>query len=70
MRSCMGIVDAPRTDTVIDEVRACAEIIAGGGARLDLEFMAYGPVPTIGDAIALSDTVGPRCSASWSTAGT
>lgn len=59
VRSCMGIVDAPLTDTVIDEVRACAEIIAGGGARLDLEFMAYGPVPAISDAVALSDTVGP-----------
>lgn len=47
---------------LVRELRSCAEALADAGVRLALEFLPYGPLATLPDAISLCATVGwQRC---------
>ena len=56
-------LDDPRDPRVRDQLRRCAEIFAGAGVRLAIEFLPYSCVSSVGDASELCDEVG------WDAAG-
>ena len=56
-------IEDPRDPRVRDRLRRCADILAGAGVRLAIEFLPYSCVPTVADAFDLCDAVG------WDAAG-
>jgi len=60
---CLTAPTQPMTSAqLIDELASCAEILGGAGARLALEFVPYGQLPTLAAAIEICDAVGwERC---------
>ncbi|MBB4134918.1 sugar phosphate isomerase/epimerase family protein [Gordonia humi] len=59
---CNAVIEDPVDDSVVDELKACADLIADAGSYLCLEFMAYGPLPRLDAAMDIVDRVGwERC---------
>ena len=56
-------IDDPRDPRLRDRLRRCAEILAGSGVRLAIDFLPYSCLPTLADAVDLCDAVG------WDAAG-
>jgi sugar phosphate isomerase/epimerase len=59
---CITVVDAEVNGEAVARLKACAEILAPSAIRMALEFMPYGPLATLGEAIEICDAVGwDRC---------
>jgi sugar phosphate isomerase/epimerase len=59
---CIAAVYTATPDEVIPDLRTGAAILAESGVRAALEFVPYGGLPTLSDAIAVCDAVGwGRC---------
>jgi sugar phosphate isomerase/epimerase len=60
--TCIAALYTATPDEAIDDLRAGASILAESGVRTALEFVPYGSLPTLADAIALCAAVGwERC---------
>jgi sugar phosphate isomerase/epimerase len=59
---CVTTLSAPVSPRLLDELRTCAEVLAGADARLALEFASYGHPRTLDEAVAVCEAVGwERC---------
>lgn len=59
---CVTVLDAAPTAAVVTDLRTCAAILAEAGVRLAVEFLPYGPLPTLADAVEVCEAVGwQRC---------
>jgi sugar phosphate isomerase/epimerase len=56
------LLDVETSRDAIAKLKACCEILAASGVRMALEFMPYGSLATLRDAIDVCDAVGwARC---------
>jgi sugar phosphate isomerase/epimerase len=62
-RTCIAAFLAPVEHAqAVAELKDCADVLAGTGTRLALEFVAYGSLSRLADAVALCEAVGwERC---------
>jgi sugar phosphate isomerase/epimerase len=59
---CIAALYTATPDEAIPDLRAGAAVLEGSGVRLALEFVPYGSLPTLSDAIAVCAAVGwERC---------
>lgn len=59
---CVTVLTAPPSAGTVAALRRCGAILAGAGARLALEFLPYGPLPTLEMAMQVCGEVGwDRC---------
>jgi sugar phosphate isomerase/epimerase len=59
---CVTVLTAPPSAGSVAALRRCGAILAGAGARLALEFLPYGPLPTLEMALRVCGEVGwDRC---------
>jgi sugar phosphate isomerase/epimerase len=60
--TCIAAFAAPPSAPLLDELRRSADVLAGAGVRLALEFAPYGPVRTLAEAVSVCERVGwDRC---------
>lgn len=61
--ACIAAIAAPvAPEVLVPSLGECASILADHGCRLAVEFIPYGPLPSLADAAALCDAIGwDRC---------
>ena len=61
-RTCVTVLYAPPTPTILDELSACADVLQRVGARLAIEFAPYGALRTLTDTVSVCESIGwERC---------
>jgi sugar phosphate isomerase/epimerase len=61
-RTCVTVADLQAGRDLVAALEACAEVLTDAGVRMALEFLPYGPLANLADAVAVCDAVGwERC---------
>ncbi len=61
-RVCVTVADTPPGGDLVAALKASAEVLGEAGVRMALEFLPYGPLSTLADAVDICDSVGwERC---------
>jgi sugar phosphate isomerase/epimerase len=61
-RVCVTVAATPPGGDLVAALKASAEVLGEAGVRMALEFLPYGPLSTLADAVDICDSVGwERC---------